>query len=189
MGHSLGGLVAKAASVVTLPSERAGGTSRPGDGSKRLANPRVARVIFVATPHRGAPMDQGIVRSVGAYLARSLSPSLVARRAVNAADASCTPTSIDQLTWDHPLLADLERARMASGIASHSIIAALKEPSAAEATDGLVPVVSARLRDATSEIVIQGPHACFQHAQVIREVQRILKEHAAAAGDPARPVG
>ena len=161
VGHSLGGLVAKAAAARAPDPQCARADGPPPDGEGRPATPRVGRVIFVATPHRGAPVDRGVVGSVGAWLARAVSPSIAARPAGGDADAPCSPTSVDQLTWDHPLLRDLERARAAAGVPSHSIIAALREPSAEGATDGLVPVASARLGGARSEVVVRRPTSAF----------------------------
>jgi pimeloyl-ACP methyl ester carboxylesterase len=167
VGHSLGGLVAKEAAA------RASGPTPVGP-----SGPRVGRLIFVATPHRGAPIDRGAVRSVGAWLARAVSPSIAARQAGGDASARDPLTSVDQLTWDHPLLRDLERARVAAGVPSHSIIAALLDPTGEGATDGLVPVASARLGGTRSEVVVRTNHICCQHPEVIREVHRVLSEHA-----------
>ena len=61
----------------------------------------------------------------------------------------------------------------------HSIIAAPRDPSAEGATDGLVPVSSARLDGARSEVVARTHHLCFRHPEVIQEVRRILGEQAA----------
>jgi pimeloyl-ACP methyl ester carboxylesterase len=179
VGHSLGGLVVKAAAARAAGQPRAGAVGPPFDTEAGPALPRVGRVIFVATPHRGAPIDRGVVRSVGTWLARTISPSTVAQRAPGDDQVACSPTSVDQLTWDNPLLRELERRRAAARVPSHSIIAVFREPSAEGATDGLVPVASARLGDARSEVVVRAPHICFQHPDVIREVRRILDEHIA----------
>src|SRR5262249_59432587 len=118
VGHSLGGLVAKEAAA-RAPGPRPLRAAGPTPGGPE--RPRVARLIFVATPHRGSPVDRGAVRSVGASLAPAVSPSIAARQAGGDAAALCSPTSVDQLTWDHPLLQDLERARALPGVPSHSL--------------------------------------------------------------------
>jgi pimeloyl-ACP methyl ester carboxylesterase len=163
VGHSQGGLVIKAAAA-EAPGRRA---ALPGGPPL----PRIGRVIFVATPHRGSPVDRGAVRSAGSWLARNVVAPPGGRRS--------PATSVDELTWDNPLLADLERSRAARGIPFHSIIATLGDPSAEGATDGLVPVASARLAGARSEAVVRTHHICFQDPEVLREVRRILVEHAA----------
>src|SRR5262249_12577825 len=149
---------------VDLPSTTPNGT--------RPATPRVGRLIFIATPHRGTPLDRGVLHFAGVRLARSLSPSLALRPRCGAC-AERPVTSVDQLTPDHPLLLELERARAAAAIPFHSIIAALGDTTVAGPTDGLVPVASARLEGARSEIVVRGPHLCHRDLEVIREVQRI----------------
>jgi pimeloyl-ACP methyl ester carboxylesterase len=173
VGYSMGGLVAKAAIRARgpRPSTR-DGTSRDEVG---LPAPGIDRVVFVATPHRGSPIDRGALRSTGSWIARAISPSTPARAAEE--------TSVDQVAWGHPLLEDLERARAAGGVPFHSIIAALRDPADDGATDGLVPVASARLDGARSEVVVRTHHQCFGHPEVIREVRRILIEQATA---PAR---
>ena len=186
VGHSLGGLVAKSAAIGLGPPS-AGAGSPPPEADRRPPRPRVARLVFVATPHRGAPVDRGMVRSAGTWIARGISPSIVARHAAGEEVAVRLPTSVDQLTWDHPLLQELERSEDASGVTSHSIIATLREPTEAGATDGIVPVASARHRGARSEVVIRASHVCFQNSEVIREVRRVLGEHAAEPSSSERP--
>jgi pimeloyl-ACP methyl ester carboxylesterase len=166
VGHSMGGLVAKAAVLAPTPPPRVAADLSLG-GIERASAPRVSRLIFIATPHRGSPVDRGALRSAGNWLARGLSP-------LHEGQA----TSVDQLTWDNPVLAALERTRAAEGVPFHSIIATLRDPSAEGATDGLVPVASARLDGARSEVVVRTHHLCFQHPEVIREVRRVLSEHA-----------
>jgi PGAP1-like protein len=187
IGHSLGGLVAKAAATYA-PSPQ------PFQSADQLrvgpAPPRVARVIFIATPHRGSPVDRGVTRSLGVGLAQVVSRSNAVRRTGSDASALRSSTSVDQITWDSPFLRELERARAAARIPFHSIIATLCQPSANEASDGLVPVASARLEGARSELVVRTPHACYRHPDVIREVHRVLGEHAAALtrGSPSGSV-
>jgi pimeloyl-ACP methyl ester carboxylesterase len=171
VGHSMGGLVAKAA-IRARDSGAPTANDAPGNGGTKSAEPRFDRVIFVATPHRGSPVDRGALRSAGSWIARAIGPP--------SPDWGSRATSVDQLTWDSPLLADMERARAAEGVPFHSIIAALRDPTAEGATDGLVPVASARLDGARSEVVVRTHHICFRHPEVIREVRRILIEQAVA---------
>jgi pimeloyl-ACP methyl ester carboxylesterase len=177
VGHSMGGLVAKAAIRARGSGSSTGDGTRRGDEAK-LLTPRLARVVFVATPHRGSPVDRGALRSTGSWIARAISPSTPAWAA--------RQTSVDQLAWDNPLLDDLEQARAAEGVPFHSIIAALGDPTDNAASDGLVPVVSARLDGARSEVVVRTHHICYRHPDVIREVRRILIERAATSARPRR---
>jgi pimeloyl-ACP methyl ester carboxylesterase len=172
VGHSMGGLVANAAIRARDQAPPEADDSSPHDGPA-LAVPKLDRVIFVATPHRGSPVDRGALRSTGSWVARAISPSCPAWES--------RATSVDQLAWDSPLLADLERARAAERVPFHSIIAALRDPSAKGATDGLVPVSRARLDGARSEVVVRTHHLCFRHPEVIQEARGILVEQAATS--------
>jgi pimeloyl-ACP methyl ester carboxylesterase len=170
VGHSLGGLVIKSAAVHAADPRQTGAAGPSPDGRGQPAHLWIGRLIYVATPHRGSPVDRGAVRSAGSWLARNI---------ISPPTGRGTPTtSVDQLTWDDPLLAELERARAARGTPFHSIIATLGDPSAEGATDGLVPVASARLAGARSEVVVRTHHICFQDPEVVREVRRVLVEHA-----------
>jgi nucleotide-binding universal stress UspA family protein/pimeloyl-ACP methyl ester carboxylesterase len=190
VGHSLGGLVAKEAAARALDL-RPTAPSGPTPGGR--GGLRVSRLIFVATPHRGVPINRGAVRSTGAWLARVVGPSIGVRQARSDSSAPCSPTSVDQLAWDHPILQDLERATNAAGVPYHSIIAALDVPTAEGATDGLVPVASARLGGARSEVVVRANHVCYEHPEVISEVRRVLSVHVAglahAPGHGGSPPG
>ncbi|MEI4914024.1 hypothetical protein Q8G39_28660, partial [Klebsiella pneumoniae] len=46
------------------------------------------------------------------------------------------------------------------------------------ATDGIVPYWSSHLDGVASESLVHGLHICLDHPAVIREVRRILGEHA-----------
>jgi pimeloyl-ACP methyl ester carboxylesterase len=176
VGHSMGGLVAKAASHAVDRQGLELVQARSEVEELRRAS-RVARYIFIATPHRGAPIDRGAIRSVGSWLARSVSPPPSARGSQS--------SSVDQLVWEHPLLAELERARVKRGAPFHSIIAALGDPAAEVPTDGLVPVASARLVGAQSEVVVRTHHFCLDQPEVIGEVRRILIDDAVTPGGRA----
>jgi hypothetical protein len=87
------------------------------------------------------------------------------------------PTSVDQLTWDHPLLLALRDAGIDPAVEYHSIIADRRDPPRGGGTDGVVPYASAHLDGAASELLIHGGHLCQDHPLVIRECRRILAEH------------
>ena len=74
-GHSMGGLVAKAAAgnyerrklKVRQVQAVAHGPAR---------RPHIGRFVFIATPHRGVSINRGAIRSAGSWMARTLrSPS------------------------------------------------------------------------------------------------------------------
>jgi pimeloyl-ACP methyl ester carboxylesterase len=193
IGHSMGGLVAKAMAAGTLEREAQSlaAVVGPSGGMSRPAPPRVSRVVCIATPHHGTRVDQGAVRSVGRWVARTLSPSCANRRPsdVNPGMGMTERprSSVDELTWDHPLLRDLDQAGAASSVPFHSIVAVLGQASDAAATDGVVPVASARLAGARSELLVRTHHLCLQHPEVIGEVGRVLNEAGSGRLKPTLP--
>jgi hypothetical protein len=157
VGHSLGGLVAKAAATTRV------------DGGSKPISPRIERLVFIATPHRGTPMDDGLLRSAGTWLARQS----LKGRPLRASAA----TSLDQLTPGNPLLEDLERRRVATGIPAHTIIASLGGSPEETMTDGVISIASAHLGGVRSELVVTSSHACLGQPEVIGEVRRILASY------------
>jgi hypothetical protein len=88
------------------------------------------------------------------------------------------PTSVGELAPGHPFLMGLCDLRIDSSVPSHSIIADLRNPPGPGATDGIVPYSSSHLEGVASELLVRGLHICLDHPAVIREVRRILVEHA-----------
>ena len=178
VGHSLGGLVSKAASQSLDVQCLAPREPRPDHGVA-TPPPRVGRYVFIATPHRGAPINRGAINLLGRRLAGCNKPCGTGVR-----DALF---SVDQLVWEHPLLAELEKTRAADNLPFHSIIATFGGSPIEGATDGLVPVKSAKLEGARSELLVRAPHFCICQPEVMREVGRILTEDNSARVDALRP--
>jgi hypothetical protein len=148
--------------------------------------PGARRLIFIATPHRGSRLDRGAIHALASRLIRHADPVqrayatlLASNRPEFFRDAfrEGLPTSIDQLTWDHPLLLALRDAGIDPTVTYHSIIADRRDPPRAGETDGVVPYASAHLDGAASELLIHGGHLCQDDPSVIRECRRILTEH------------
>ncbi len=202
VGHSMGGLLAKmmvqesGTRLWQLFSERPAG-DLAGDRADcdlfRSAliykpRPEVRRVVFIATPHRGSRVDRGGLERLGSRLVRLPDPlrathdRLLAR---NGPDffterfRKGLPTSIDELEWRSPILMGLDDLGLAPTVKAHSIIADRRHPPGAGGSDGLVPYESAHLQGIASESLVTSGHLCQDHPAVIREVGRILVEHAA----------
>jgi hypothetical protein len=201
IGHSLGGILAKM--MVQGSGSRLWQTvcARPIDqidGSPedvRLLEqafcykpvPEVRRVVFITTPHRGSPLASGPFKDLGTRLCGRPSPFLRVLKTVlanNEADLFSPallqelPTSVGELATGHPLLLGLCDLGIDAAVSSHSIIADLRDPPGPGATDGIVPYSSSHLESVTSELLVRGLHICLNHPAVIREVRRILTEHA-----------
>ena len=88
------------------------------------------------------------------------------------------PTSIDELEWRSPILVGLDDLGVTPTVKAHSIIADQRHPPGAGGSDGLVTYESAHLQGVASESLVASGHLCQDHPAVIREVGRILAEHA-----------
>ena len=202
VGHSMGGLISK------MMIERSGDElwkligRRPFDElqaspeHKELLrrvfffepHPSIARMVFIATPHRGSELgDQFIGRLADRLIRLPLSLRMLYKTllAQNGPDFFTPeirngglPSSIDELRPDNRLLMTLARLPRKPGVPVHSIIGQ-KDPSLPieQGSDGVVPYTSSHLDWAASELVVPGDHICQDTPETIRELRRILYLH------------
>jgi pimeloyl-ACP methyl ester carboxylesterase len=201
VGHSMGGLLAKMMVqesgtrlwrlVSDRPVEDLGGDPADRELFRRALifrpRPEVRRVVFIATPHRGSRLDRGGLERLGSRLVRLPDPLRAAHQRLIARNGpeffterflKGLPTSIDELEWQSPILVGLGELGLAPTITAHSIIADRRDPARAGGNDGLVPYESAHLDGVASESLVSSGHLCQDHPGVIREIRRILEDHA-----------
>ena len=89
--------------------------------------------------------------------------------------------AISNLRTDSPILAALDRIPIEPGVRYHSIIPLI---GGTADTDGVVEYRSSHLEGAASELIFAGTHISQQDPAVIRELDRILREHLAAVSSP-----
>jgi pimeloyl-ACP methyl ester carboxylesterase len=201
VGHSMGGLLAKMMVQESGPRLWRLVSDRPvedlaGDQADRdllrsalifRPRPEVRRVVFIATPHRGSRVDGGGLERLGSRLVRlpdALRASYGRLISRNGPDffverfRKGLPTSIDELQWQSPMLMGVDELGLAPNVTAHSIIADRRDPPGADGSDGLVQYESAHLDGVATELLVPSGHLCQDHPAVIREVGRILKEHA-----------
>lgn len=157
--------------------------------------PYVDRVIFMATPHRGSSLAEGLVGFIGSSLislpkdledaARRLlaqNPGL-ARKGPGLEDAPLT--SIDGLRSDSPLTAALEASPWREGLPFHCVIGDETGAGKTGGTDGVVPYASSHLDGAVSELIVHSDHSVTGDPAAMAEVRRILHLHlGSVAGKP-----
>lgn len=157
------------------------------------ANPRIKRMVFICTPHRGSPLASGFLGKLGRSLIM-LPASVVggvndsATRAIAVATGqrgTFLPNSIWGLSPKSPLLVSLNRLPISSPF--HSIIGNQGRDNIPleKSSDGVVPYPSAHLDGAVSERIVPAQHvtAC-QNPESIEELKRILRLHLKKAGEP-----
>ncbi len=197
VGHSMGGLVAKL--QVTYSDELIWSelANRPLDeivASEQARSllvetcyfdpaPHVARVIFIATPHKGSLRSSGLVGR-GAALLVEPSPEQSAVHdqlvrdnpgAFNPQFEDRLPTSIDMLEPGSPLLAAMGQMRIGSGVRLHTIVGVSHPMSLDGPSDGIVSVRSATHPCCQSVLAVGAKHASVHRARATSdEVLRIL---------------
>jgi pimeloyl-ACP methyl ester carboxylesterase len=200
VGHSMGGLLSKMIVVESgnrlwrlvsdrPPSELMGeekDRSILHDGLIFTARKGVRRVIYIATPHRGSQLDDGLIERVGTRLVRVPDPLRAAHtrllernqpRFFTEEFREGLPTSIEELQWGSPTLLSLTEMPHSPVVKVHSIVAVLPGSPPDHRTDGLVPYESAHVAGIGSEKIVSAGHLCQENSEVISEVRRVLFEH------------
>ncbi len=204
IGHSQGGLLTKLTAIDTgtrlwdrISAKPFDAVELPPEARRLLQQsmfftplPFVRRLIFIATPHRGAIMAAGRLGTLAASLVR-LPTNLLSELALAAtadederlvATLRRPPTAVDNMNPRHPGLQLIASIPVPSGTPAHSIIAVKGKGPVEEGNDGVVAYRSAHIDEAVSELVVRSPHSCQGKPETIEEVRRILLEH--AADDP-----
>src|SRR5438046_6737390 len=146
------------------------------------ANPRIKRVVFICTPHRGSKMESG---GIGSFAIKLISlpvdlvttiKSEIPEETLRKMNNGRLPNSVSNLAPDAPYLAVLNKQSIQAPY--HSIIGNRGKPGPlADRSDGFVPYWSSHLDGAQSELIVPGPHASCELPQTIAELDRILRLH------------
>jgi pimeloyl-ACP methyl ester carboxylesterase len=200
IGHSMGGVIARLLVVDSGEALWDEFFGRPIGAEERerfavlepylsLARmPQVDDAIFLAAPHRGAPMARDWRGRTAAFVVRLPVNTMRTLSSITNAVATDTPLRADALRRRRNSITTLSdrddylRATaalpVAPGVTYHSIIARRDlSGSLATATDGVVPYTSAHLDGAESELVVESRHGVYDKPEAIAEVRRILTEN------------
>jgi pimeloyl-ACP methyl ester carboxylesterase len=197
VGHSMGGMLTHDQVVTVTPAmwEKAMGQTAKGifsqNSSNSLivrattfrANPRIKRVVFICTPHRGSDMASGglgrfaiSVITLPAQLASVMKDALTTGELVQLTGSSKRlPNSVWGLKPSNPALPVVNEARIS--VPYHSIIGDRGKGGCPNCSDGVVAYWSSHLDGAKSELIVPGPHGSCELPQTIAELDRILRLH------------
>jgi pimeloyl-ACP methyl ester carboxylesterase len=197
VGHSMGGMLTHA-QVTTVTREMWEKDKKFGPTAKSIfannssnsvvvramtyhANPRIHRVVFICTPHRGSNMASGGIGRFGISLIAlpfqmltTLKDSLTSAELVQITGSSKRlPNSVSGLKPSNPAFPVVNEAPIT--VPYHSIIGDRGKGDCPNCTDGVVPYWSSHLAGAKSEQIVPGPHGSAELPQTISELDRILR--------------
>ena len=196
VGYSMGGLVSKA--QVTWSGQAVWETvfSRPLESlrlepeTRRLLaetlffepRPSIERVIYLATPHRGANMANAFIGRLADRLVRLPDDTREAYRQVRGDNPGAfrpgfarPVSSIDLLQKEHPLLMTLDHLPRSPAVTFHSIVGLQQKHDLKPPGDGVVPLTSSRIGGVASERFIDEGHVEMPtNPAAIAEIRRIL---------------
>ena len=210
IGHSMGGLISTVLShdsgqafwdmAWDVPVEQLDLTPEEREGLQSFLCferlPFIERVIFLGTPHQGAPLASRPIGWLGTKLVdlpksgRALLKSIGNRNLQHARVPldEDSFTSVWQLRQGSPMMQAMNRLEHPAKVHFHNVVGNISEASK-EGTDGTVPIASASIDWAETEIEVPARHTEIQrHPLTIQEIHRLLVEH--VQGDTEKvPVG
>jgi hypothetical protein len=144
------------------------------------ANPRIKRVVFICTPHRGSDMASGglgkfaiSLINLPGQLTTIMKDALSSAELVKLTGSSKRlPNSVWGLKPSNPALPVVNEARIS--VPYHSIIGDRGKGDSPNSTDGVVAYWSSHLDGAKSELIVPGPHGSCALPETIAELDRIL---------------
>ena len=197
VGHSMGGMLTHDQIVTLTPAmwekgmgETAKGIFRENSRDSLVvrsttfqANPRIKRVVFICTPHRGSEMASGglgkfaiSLINLPGQLATVMKDSLSSGELLQLTGSSKRlPNSVWGLKPTNPALPVINEARIT--VPYHSIIGDRGKGGCPNCSDGVVAYWSSHLDGAQSEVIVPGPHGSCELPQTIAELDRILRLH------------
>jgi pimeloyl-ACP methyl ester carboxylesterase len=204
VGHSMGGLIARLQTLESqddfwrlISDQPISQLEAPDDVETALRrvmffgpSPSVRRVVTIASPHRGSNFSNSATQWLGrriiqlpeSFLRVTEQLAHLDRKPLPEAEWLHHQTSIDALSPNSPFLSAMLTANTAPWIRYHNVVGRIAEErfwsKVAGQGDGVVQLDSARLEQASSELVVDADHLnIHRHPRTVLEVQRILLEH------------
>lgn len=204
VGHSMGGCISRL--MITDAGERLwrvyfgespSETHFAGAHRKKMEQalifsrqPRIARVVFVCAPLRGAATASNWIGRFGSRLVRTphfladMRDSLVSVITVDPAALrlSGMPNSIDTLAPNNRFVKEINKLPLAPGVPYHTIIGDRGRGDSPNSSDGLVAYWSSHMDGAVSQCIVPSNHIATERSETIAEMKRILRLHAGLRG-------
>jgi pimeloyl-ACP methyl ester carboxylesterase len=201
VGHSMGGIVAR---MQAIRLDRAAwDRGAPSSAEKLLvglpkdslihrsiifdANPKIRRIVFICTPHRGSKMAvSGIgelamrLIALPSEITSSVTASVGNSLSAVTGDSKRMPNSIFSLSPENPTLKVMDKVPIRAP--HHTILGDRGKGDSPNSSDGIVPYWSSHLDSAQSEKVVPGPHGSCELPETLEELERILHLHLKTAG-------
>jgi hypothetical protein len=198
VGHSMGGMLTHD-QVINVTEAMWEKDKNVGDTAKRIfatnsndsvvvramtfrPNPRIKRVVFVCTPHRGSNLATSGIGRFGISLitlpltvAKSMTEAMTNAEITQISGAKRLPNSVSGLKPTNPSFPVLNSAPIT--VPYHSIIGDRGKGDTPNSTDGVVAYWSSHLKGAKSEKIVPGPHTSTGLPETITELDRILRMH------------
>jgi hypothetical protein len=149
------------------------------------ANPRIRRIVFICTPHRGTnvviswvgSLGVGLIRLPGSIMAQDTNGTMTTLE--KNAGIKHPPTSLNGMSPRSPVLRGLDTLNISAPY--HSIIGDRGRGDTPNSSDGVVAYWSSHLAGAQSELIVPGSHGSFALPQTLSELKRILRLHLSVA--------
>lgn len=201
VSHSMGGIVARMQATTLdratwdrnlgTPAEKFFREAPAGGLIQRAlifnANPKLRRIVFICTPHRGSNMAVSSIGEIAmrlialpANLSGTMTKSLGNTLAVFTGGGHHMPNSIFSLSPKNPMLKVLDKVPIR--VPHHTILGDRGKGDSPNSSDGVVPYWSSHLDSAQSQKVVPGPHGSCELPETIDELKRILHLHLQSAG-------
>jgi pimeloyl-ACP methyl ester carboxylesterase len=196
VGHSMGGILSKMQAITVsqkswnvIGKENADAffsIVEPGSVGARAtcfeANPNVARLVFICTPHRGSTMAIGSIGklfrrliALPADVSGPLLGSATHAIAVVSGTPGRLPSSITGLSPQSSTLRVMDSIPLS--VPHHSIIGDRGKGDSPDSSDGVVEYKSSHMPHADSECIVPGNHGSQTRPEAIDELRRILRLH------------
>ncbi|WP_246846832.1 esterase/lipase family protein [Leptospira barantonii] len=198
IGHSMGGLITKLAVTDSTIEQWMNAAEIPrsvfdsmNDESKKEIRrvlefkpvPFVKRAVFIATPHRGSNLANGILGTIARFMFR-LPKEVIQKVEYGLAFLNATHKKGELVAGVYGFdgLAPKSLFMKVTGefkpkVKFHSIIGNSKLADLDWISDSVVSYESSHLENPESEMLIPSEHSVQNHLPTFLEVKRILKEH------------